>query len=178
MSVYTGIGSRKTPGNIIGQMIHLGRLFAQAGYTLRSGGASGADLAFEEGAYHGGGRAEIYHPWYGFSDTGWFDPIPLDYIDADIVAKATKIAADHHPYWDNLKIGARKLHTRNVFQVLGIDLESPTKLVICYTPGGALNGGTAQAMRIAEYNNIKIHNLYYKGVYERLITHISAKLPR
>lgn len=47
---YTGVGSRKTPAHIMEIMRDLGRKLCSEGWGLRSGGASGADQAFEHGA--------------------------------------------------------------------------------------------------------------------------------
>jgi len=40
---YTGVGSRKTPKDILELMVRIGMKAAQNGYTLRSGGADGED---------------------------------------------------------------------------------------------------------------------------------------
>ena len=47
---YAGIGSRKTPNSILEEMTTLAKLLSNMGYTLNSGGAVGADTAFEQGA--------------------------------------------------------------------------------------------------------------------------------
>ena len=67
MRYYTGVGSRKTPGAIFDLMGEIGRNLAIDGYVLRSGGASGADTAFEQGCDLHEGMKEIYLPWKGFS---------------------------------------------------------------------------------------------------------------
>ena len=46
---YTGIGSRKTPKDILDVMVDIARKLEQRLYCLRSGGAEGADMAFESG---------------------------------------------------------------------------------------------------------------------------------
>ena len=46
---YSGIGSRETPDNVLVVMEKLGAAFAKKGFVLRSGGADGADSAFERG---------------------------------------------------------------------------------------------------------------------------------
>ena len=48
-STYAGIGSRKTPEDIITLMHRLGVRLAELGFTLHSGAANGADTAFEIG---------------------------------------------------------------------------------------------------------------------------------
>ena len=60
--IYTGIGSRKTPIEIINKMIKLGQILGKHGYILRSGGANGADKAFEQGCDNVLGKKEIYLP--------------------------------------------------------------------------------------------------------------------
>ena len=47
---YAGIGSRKTPPHVLAAMTQIAEALAERGYILRSGGAGGADSAFEKGA--------------------------------------------------------------------------------------------------------------------------------
>jgi hypothetical protein len=47
---YAGIGARKTPEEVLQVMERAGRILGSRGYTLRSGHAAGADMAFERGA--------------------------------------------------------------------------------------------------------------------------------
>lgn len=47
---YTGVGSRKTPQSILILMNKIAQHFSSYGWILRSGGAQGADTAFESGA--------------------------------------------------------------------------------------------------------------------------------
>lgn len=60
MNAYAGIGSRKTPKNVLDFMFEIGKELALLGYVLRSGGAEGADSAFEKGADSVKGMKEIY----------------------------------------------------------------------------------------------------------------------
>lgn len=146
--VYTGIGSRETPQEILDYFTILGSFFAKRGLILRSGGANGADKAFEIGCDKSNGNKEIYLPWKGFNDS-----------DSNLIIKdpeAFKIAEKFHPYWKVLKQGAQKLHGRNVHQVLGWDLNSKTDFVICFTQNGNGQGGTGQALRIAKAYDVPI----------------------
>ena len=142
MKYYTGIGSRSTPINIIKLMEQLGGYYARQGFTLRSGGAQGADSAFERGALEAGGPCNIYLPWAGFNN----HRSSLNYISDE----ALHIAARNHPNWEACSGGARRLHARNVYQILGYNLNVPTAFVVCWTPNGAGGGGTGQALRIAQ----------------------------
>ena len=54
-NTYAGIGSRETPKEILKEMTKIGQELESKGYTLRSGGAIGADKAFE-GANQNNGK--------------------------------------------------------------------------------------------------------------------------
>lgn len=60
---YAGIGSRRTPPEVLGRMRRVAERLDARGYTLRSGGADGADSAFADGATD----KEIFLPWRGFN---------------------------------------------------------------------------------------------------------------
>jgi hypothetical protein len=157
---YTGIGSRDTPKDIYPTLAALAKTLAST-HILRSGGARGADDAFEKGCLEAKGRMEIYLPWDGFNGRHYDN---VSYLDATKEAKeAEKIAAEFHPVWDTLKETARLFHTRNVHQVLGQDLKTPSQFVVCYSLPNAFRsdfvGGTGQALRIAKAYNLPTFNL-------------------
>ena len=158
MRVYTGIGSRETPIEVLEIFVNIGRYLGEQNYILRSGGANGADLAFEIGCDQSNGKKEIYIPWYRFNNSD----SPLFKIPQE----AYNIASIIHPNWVSLSENAKKLHARNCSQILGQDLKTPTDFVICYTKYGKEIGGTAQALRLARENNIKIFNV---GSYSSII---------
>ena len=60
--IYCGIGSRKAPKHVLDLMTKIGESFAKKGLLLRSGGAIGADTAFERGCNAVNGKKEIYYP--------------------------------------------------------------------------------------------------------------------
>lgn len=151
MNYYAGIGSRETPENILLLMQAFGKFYSKD-YILRSGGAKGADSAFERGCDLGKGKKEIF---YANNTKGTL-------ISEDVLIKAREIAASVHPAWDRCDEYTRKLHTRNVCQILGADLCTPVDFSICWTKGGGFTGGTAIAMRVAERNGIPVVNLFDK----------------
>lgn len=149
--IYTGIGARKTPGDILHAMVQVGEYMAKAGHILRSGGAQGADRAFEIGCdYKSVGRKEIYLPWQHFEKHS----SDLFHISQ----KAMDVVALFHPAWDRLSNGAKLMMARNSHQILGIDLKTPSDFVVCWTPGGKVVGGTGQALRLAAHYEIPIIN--------------------
>jgi len=159
---YTGIGSRRTPKNILDMMTNIATILEQKGWTLRSGGAGGSDLAFEKGVKH---RKDIYIPWDGFNGSDSYKV--FDYCEDDVIEKAFEIASKNHPYWATLSDSSRKFMGRNVFQVLGEELNIESKFLICWTPDGCESpetrtddtGGTGLAISVASKLGIPVFNL-------------------
>lgn len=183
---YTGIGSRNTPEPILELMRKIGYKMALMGYTLRSGGATGADTAFALG--HDDAErarrdrslacwsvttrecpyeAEIYLPWEGFN--GQTTEQYGRYLMTN--PKAQEIASSIHPAWNKLSKGAKALHTRNVYQVLGQDLNTPSTSVIFYAEpqGNSVKGGTRTAVELAKIHGVPVFNLWYEQVQERMM---------
>ena len=146
---YTGIGSRETPPEVMEAMTSLATTLQERGWILRSGGADGADLAFEKGA---GSKKNIFIPWKGFNDS--LSPY------FNIPDKAFETAAKIHPAWGRLGQGAKKLHARNIMQVTGMQLKVKSKFIVCWTKGGQYKGGTSTAMKLADMLKIKVFNFY------------------
>lgn len=165
MKFYAGIGSRVTPPAILELMRTLAGSLESNGYTLRSGGANGADEAFESGV-ESLGSTQIFLPWARFN--GNRSRLSLDRMKDQIVQRAYTIAAEHHPAWNRCSQAARKMHARNVMQILGPDLETPSEFVICWTKSGKPEGGTGEALRIAHTFKIPEYNLRNESDREAL----------
>ena len=153
MLYYAGIGSRMTPPDVLEKISQvLAPELASLGFCLRSGGADGADSAFEVGADRVQGQKEIYLPWKSFnkSTSNLYQ----------VTESALELAQRFHPAWQRLNWAAQKLMARNGYQVLGLDLQTPVAFVVCYTSDGKASGGTGQALRIAKSLNISIFNLH------------------
>ena len=88
MNFYAGVGSRETPEEIKRLMVRIAYCLSKRNYILRSGGAKGADLAFERGA----ANKEIFYA-------------------KDSTEEAESIAAKFHPKWNNCKDFVRNLRT-------------------------------------------------------------------
>jgi hypothetical protein len=163
---YTGVGSRETPVPILQLMHNVAYKLRNEDWILRSGGADGADTAFEQGAYtavcHGNvvwyeGSAEIYLPWRGFGDSD--SSLYHESLPPSSVKKAVDIAKSIHPNWAACSSAARKLHARNVYQVLGKDCGTPSKFLVCWTEFGLRKGGTRTAIVLAERYEVPVYNL-------------------
>lgn len=154
---YAGIGARDIPEKYYNLFIKLGMFLAKNRFILRSGAAQGSDKAFETGCVLANGGKEIFLPWEGFESS-----------NSNLIVEneqAFKIAEQYHPYYNNLKLGAKKLQARNSHQVLGWDLKTPSSFIICYTKDGKGIGGTGQAIRIAKGHHIPVFDC---GVYENI----------
>lgn len=145
---YAGIGARATPEPILLEMQSIAMRLALAGWVLRSGLAAGADTAFDKGRSVVGGRAVLR------TRTDW--------------QPAIDHAAQFHPAWDRCSDIAKALHARNSLVMLGDWLDKPVSFVVCWTPDGAVTGGTGQALRIATAYGIPVFNLAADGAAARL----------
>jgi hypothetical protein len=163
MKYYAGIGSRETPRSIQQQMTAIARRLDFMGYCLRSGGADGADTAFEAGAK----IKQIFLPWDGFNGR------TVDNISYFVPPFNLDLVNQFHPAASRLSTAALKLMSRNSYQVLGPDLNDPVEFVLCWTDGGLKKGGTAQAIRIADDHGIPIFNLGSNGL-DLLYKHMLA----
>ncbi len=150
---YAGVGSRATPTHVLPLIHQIAALLAVRGITLRSGGAPGADTAFESGCDRRNGKKEIFLPWEGFNRNGspLFSP----------PSAAENIASQLHPKWGAVKPRFRAFHSRNVQQVLGEHLDVPVDFVIFWAEEtyGRVKGGTATAVMLARQRNIPTFNL-------------------
>lgn len=156
-----GIGARDTPDPVLGKMKNLGKALARDGMILRSGGADGADSAFEAGWDAGGGRKEIFLGWPGFEGRQ-ADGKSVFVKDMSDDCREVEIAkAYYNRDWNRLGRGGKALMARNTNQLYGQEVgrSKMTDLVVCWTKGGAPVGGTGQALRIAEDKGIPILNL-------------------
>jgi len=161
--IVTGIGARKTPGHILDDMQRVGEWCREHRVPLRSGHAEGADWAFERGAQE---LCIAYLPWSGFNaHLQSAARKPLCPQGEEVSALIQEV----HPAPERLTSGARKLHGRNAFQILGSKLSTPTSAVVCWTPGGKVVGGTATAIRLAEGRGIPVYNLALVSVEEVLV---------
>jgi hypothetical protein len=161
MSKYiTVIGSRETPEWVLEEMKRIMNEHIEEGYIVRSGGAAGADhvaTQFAPPEYR-----EIYLPWDSFNGLyhngkdilRWdFSPVKKD---ATATAQEVRDILGAPPLTKQSHIN---FHSRNMMQVLGYNLDTPSDVVLCYTDGARMIGGTASAIMLARLLEIKIINL-------------------
>lgn len=167
MDAYAGIGAREISSSLKKEFIEIGKLLAQRKTILRSGGADGADLAFEAGCDFcvPRGTKEIFLPWKNFNHNSSSYVLP-DPIPEEIVTITSRL----YPHWAYVKEPVRRLHARNVMQILGQNLNTPSKFVVCYTERSyddpSAIGGTLFGIKLAEEYSIPVYNFYIRGVRE------------
>lgn len=182
---YTGVGSRQTPLYIMYMMAELAMIFEKKGFKLRSGCAIGADSAFED-ALSDLKNAEIYIPNKGFPfkmgaslKKEYLVPKLIHGVGGDsLYTEAMRLIhmKDIYKGWMFAKPYVMELHNRNMFQVLGQDLKTPSKFTVCYTKGRELKyedttkktGGTGTAINASSLYNVDVFNLSVDEHYTRL----------
>ena len=150
---YAGIGSRKTPQACLDMMTKIGRVCVKKGLTLRSGGAVGADQAFEKGCDLEEGTKEIW------------SPKSQKIIEHEWAIKEAVSVCWEYPLL-KMKPYTQSLIIRNMYQILGYDREEirPVDFVVFYCEGdplmqGNISGGTRYAVRLAHKYKIPHYNL-------------------
>lgn len=168
--VYAGVGSRETPIYALAVMLYLSRHLS-SGYVVRSGGAEGADMAFELACNN---KCEIFLPWRGFRSSS------REFINIDNrINRLSELLIDgklikNIPAIHNTEILRRsknesslKLHRRNCNQILGRGLNNPASFMVCWTDDKAISasmttentGGTGTAIKLASHLSIEVFNL-------------------
>ncbi len=103
---YAGIGSRKTPPEILSLISKIAIFLSKNNYILRSGNASGADSAFSKEIEDN--KKQIFLPWKGFNNNyNYKYPITVG---------ALKMAEEFHPAWDRCSNGAKNYTLEIVFK--------------------------------------------------------------
>jgi hypothetical protein len=181
---YAGVGSRQTPPEALARIEALAGCLAREGWILRTGLSPGADQAFYEGALAAGGSAELYLPWPGFEEQAQRRG---DAESARVLCSPTgaarRLAARFHPGWRRLAADDRDLLARDAHELLGADLCSPSRFLVCWTADGSRDGrglyedGTGQALRIACHHAIPVFNLARPDALRELALDLGMRCP-
>lgn len=166
--IVTFVGSRNTPAKIIKKYSIVTEVLAEEGVILRSGNAHGFDQVLYNILVE---NREIYLPHSRFgrpleNSTNVYTP-RFDFAN---YKQAEEIVRELHPN-KNLKPTQMRYLARDVYQVLGKDLNTPSDVVFCWTEDGAYTleqlttdtGGTAMAIRVAIHYGIPVVNLNAEG---------------
>lgn len=172
-SAYAGVGSRRTPAAVLAAMRDLAQALGDLGWALSTGGADGADTAFQDGALRTDAPITVHAPWPGYNG---FRPGRESESDIDVVVPRpderlagvpyVDLARRHHPLWGRCGRGARALFLRNVSILAGArrgDGLVPPAFVLAWTANGLGTGrdagGTGHTLRLADALGIPAVNL-------------------
>ena len=172
-SAYAGVGSRRTPAAVLAAMRDIAETLGNLGWALSTGGADGADTAFQDGALRTDAAITVHAPWSGYNG---FRPGRERASDIDVVVPRpherlrgvpyADLARRHHPFWGRCGRGARALFLRNVSILAGArngDDLVPPAFVLAWTANGLGTGrdagGTGHTLRLADALGIPAVNL-------------------
>lgn len=122
---------------------------------------------------------EVFLPWNGFNKCYANHEGYIDTTKLTAYTTAQELAEGLHPNWAACSRGGKALHTRNCMQILGTDMKTPSKFVLCYgvptDDKGNVKGGTGQACRLAIREDVRILDLYYQDVQNRISNWLSEE---
>jgi hypothetical protein len=162
---YAGIGPRLTPIDICLGLTDIAKQLDSRGWLLRSGYAQGADQAWQCGTQRD--RMEIYLPWQGFNQghgTG--------FMVSPITPAIEAAARLSHPAWNRLSQAGQKLMMRNVSIILGHNLDDPVEFVAYWSSERKVQGGTGNALRLAQMYGIPSFNVAFEDDQQRMSTFV------
>lgn len=176
---YTGVGSRKTSPDDLELLQRVGERMAALGYTLRSGAAEGADMAFQQGACQvNQNLTEIWLPWGDFNSNSRLEG-NYQTVSEDQVKHAGKRFESLAilPQWKNMKNSVQMLHGRNYYQVVGVDGRPNSRVCIYAAPekNGQVFGGTRSAVLLSRYLGIPTLNVTIPEQKEQLLLKLKMK---
>lgn len=168
----TVIGSRDTPLPAQDAITDFAAAVQHNHGVVRSGGAPGADSACERGITDPHAK-QIFLPYSNFNGvSAGVGVYVLDQLHSRHQRVAQEIASRFHPNWEAVlkKSTSVKMMTRNVFQILGPELKSPSDIVVMWAKGTRVSiakkdhqnrifevpGGTGLAVRLAHHLEIPI----------------------
>ncbi|QBJ02806.1 DprA-like DNA recombination-mediator protein [Pseudomonas phage Psa21] len=179
LGVVAGVGSRTVPEWALELMIRLGRTYTDLGYQMSSGDAWDSDRAFLYGAAQSKRYQEIGAKVYLHKDGTngrWIKDNPFYYdaslFDTTVATTARSMAILARGSTWGLNETGLALHTRNVYQIHGINLDELVKAIYFYAePLGKtkVSGGTNTALQLAVKAGVPIvKNLYYQETVDEI----------
>lgn len=157
----TIIGSREISKIEQKLLKEIARVLHDYGYTLRSGGADGADSIVNSFK-----NVEIFIPWNGFNNLYHDNKriFQLNKLPDTELAKSKMLSL--HPAPSKLSDGATLLHTRNIYQIIGVNGKDgiPSDIVFyAADQDESMNpvGGTRTAVVYAKQLNVPCVNIRF-----------------
>lgn len=176
--IVAGIGTRHPPTDDadLNETMRVFCYFAvKMGWHLRSGAAIGMDSWFER---LWDNNKEIFIAKERISGkTHGVDG--ANFVEGPQEVAAFNIMKKIHPAGPRLKGIAKAMHTRNIFQILGEDLNTPADLIVYYAKfddeGKEITGGTRTAVVLGKQRGINEFNLILPDERTRLLEYIGQE---
>lgn len=143
---------------------------AELGITFTSGlceeGMDGiAQKAYSRALEHGKTSTDKFEVYVAEQKNITRSTLPNKHLaivrNPDLIGETHKLCLEvmGPDHWNRCNDWAKGMHSRNCHQIFGYDLKSPVDAVICWTPNGNIQGGTATAIKLALKANIPVFNL-------------------
>ena len=153
---YTGLASNDTPTAIRAIMTELAMELESSGIILRSAAHPEMHSAFLRGV-EAVGKKEVYVTWsHGRHSQHRIHP---SQIDSATKALSLSIIQRFLPHMTVSQITQHDFISMAPYLILGRDLNTPSRFVICWTPDGLGQHGVGPALRIARYYGIPVFDL-------------------
>lgn len=173
---YAGLGSRRTPPQILALMRKAARRLAARECTLHGGSGFGAESAFSLSAGDDGGSCVLWLPHDGYNKRRLADGAVL--LPS---AEHEEVARSINKGWDQMDALGQRLAACGAAQVLGPDCRHEVSFVLCWTADGCetelgrsdATGATGTAIALAEIMRIPVFNLARTDALERLAAHVN-----
>lgn len=168
MLAYAGIGSRRIT-NAEEAIIKKVASKLSNHFILYSGNADGSDITFQNGS---GGNCVLMLPWYRFNNLSYDLNMCQKALVVGDTEEGLESVVKYHPNASRLSKGGRALMCRNYHQIHGYGSYPMVRFVVCCADqkGDTVIGGTGQAVRIAQDNDIPVVNLRREGWQKKLKT--------
>lgn len=151
------IGSRDISPETKENLVKIGKFIAFKGWTVVTGNALGSDAAFAEGANQvDPTKVWLHLPWWSYNK----ELIHPKNVIRPSDPSWSELARKHHPVYDSLTQGAKKMMDRNA----GIILDSSVVIAVLNHKKSGF-GGTGHGWRVAGELNLprldlsKINNI-------------------
>ncbi len=174
MNIFTMIGSKGTRDNVLELGFQLSVLLLENKWHGYSGNAPGMDRVLNRAMIKTNTfNGTIFLPWKGFELADLPDRCFYTFDDkSETGLKCVEIIKEIIPWFGNLRAGGIKLHSRDILQVKGADLNTLTTVVIHSAKGSSKQptGGTRTAIVLSRNLNIPEFNIRFYDDRMRLKT--------
>ena len=161
---YAAISNDNAPSHVVEQFKKIAMDMETRGYTMRTSGNKGVEEIIESLV----SNKEVHVAWKGFNQR------ETQFTRVD--KAAIELVGTLHPAFNDLKDSVKTIIARYAHVILGKDLKSPVRCVVCWTEDGAESakevtsrtGVVGHVIILCQSLSIPIHNLVRDNVLIRI----------